>query len=80
MSTSPIGYKKTLILVIDNDENLPESRLSQSKIIAFNKDDGKPKWTISRPHHRSGWSTPTIWNNAKNDELIVLGNERVPQL
>jgi outer membrane protein assembly factor BamB len=77
MSTSPIGYKKTLILVIDNDENLPKSRLSQSKIIAFNKDDGKPKWTISRPHHRSGWSTPTIWNNGKNDELIVLGNERV---
>ena len=77
MSTSPISYKKTLILVIDNDENLPGSRLSKSKIIAFNKDDGTAKWTISRPHHRSGWSTPTIWNNGKNDELIVLGNERV---
>ena len=77
MSTSPIGYKKTLILVIDNDSNLPGSKLSQSKIIAFNKHDGKPKWSISRPHHRSGWSTPTIWYKDKKDELIVLGNETV---
>ena len=77
MSTSPIGYKQTIILVIDNDSNLPGSRLSQSKIIAFNKDNGQSKWSVSRPHHRSGWSTPTIWHKEKNDELIVLGNERV---
>ncbi|MED5587025.1 MAG: PQQ-binding-like beta-propeller repeat protein [Verrucomicrobiota bacterium] len=77
MSTSPIAYKDTVILVIDNDKNLPRSRLSQSKIVAFHKDTGKVVWETGRPHHRSGWSTPIIWNQGAGKELVVLGNGNV---
>lgn len=77
MSTSPIGYKNTVILVIDNDSNLLKSKLSQSKIVAFKKDDGVVAWKAQRPHHRSGWSTPMIWKHGEDEELIVLGNGRV---
>ena len=27
-----------------------------------------------RPFHRSGWSTPTIWEHDRGKELVVLGN------
>lgn len=77
MSTSPISYGGNIIMVLDNDANLPGSRLSQSKIVAFNKDNGKTVWEIPRPLHRSGWSTPMIWQNNQGTDLVVLGNGRV---
>ena len=77
MSTSPIAYGDLLILVLDNDANLSGSRLSQSKIVAFNQADGNVAWEIPRPFHRSGWSTPMIWNHDNGTELVVLGNGRV---
>ena len=77
MSTSPIAYKNMVILVIDNDKNLEKSRLSQSRIIAFKKDTGEVAWEANRPHHRSGWSTPIIWDHGSGKELVVLGNGRV---
>ena len=77
MSTSPITYKNTVILVIDNDSNLLKSKLSQSKIVAFRKDTGEVAWETRRPHHRSGWSTPMIWKHGSVEELVVLGNGRV---
>jgi len=73
-SSSPIGYGKHLILVLDDDNNLPSSRLSRSKVIAFNKADGKIVWESARPFHRSGWSTPVVWKQDSGDELVVLGN------
>jgi len=77
MSTSPILHGEHLILVLDNDENLPGSRLSQSKIVAFDKTNGEIAWEIPRPFHRSGWSTPMIWEHSEGTELVVLGNGRV---
>ena len=76
-STSPIAYKDMLILVLDNDANLEKSKLSQSKIIALNRETGDPVWEAQRPFLRSGWSTPTIWNHKEGDELVVLGHGRV---
>ena len=76
-STSPIGYKDTVILVLDNDANLPKSRVSQSKVVAFKKVDGSMSWETPRPFHRSGWSTPIILNQGKTEELVVLGNGRL---
>jgi outer membrane protein assembly factor BamB len=77
MSTSPIAYRNLVILVLDNDANLPNSRLSQSKIVAFRQSNGEVVWEIPRPFHRSGWSTPIIWQHSQGTELIVLGNGRV---
>jgi outer membrane protein assembly factor BamB len=77
MSTSPIVHGKHLIMVLDNEANLPGSRLSQSKIVAYDKTNGDVAWEIPRPFHRSGWSTPMIWKHDLSTELVVLGNGRV---
>jgi len=73
-SSSPIEYGNLIILVLDDDNNLPRSRLSRSRVIALNKADGKIAWETARPFHRSGWSTPVVWNRDSGDELVVLGN------
>lgn len=77
MATSPIGHEDSLILVLDNDANLPGSRLSQSKILAVKKSTGEIAWETPRPLHRSGWSTPMIWSHGDGKDLVVLGNGRV---
>lgn len=76
-STSPIGYGDNLILVVDNDANLPDSKLSQSRILALKKSTGELVWETARPLQRSGWSTPTIWTHADGDDLVVLGSGRL---
>jgi outer membrane protein assembly factor BamB len=76
-SSSPIVHGDLLILVIDNDANLPGSRLSRSKIIALNKSTGRLVWETLRPFQRSGWSTPTIWTHEGGQELVVPGNGRL---
>ncbi len=74
MATSPIAYEGKLILVLDSDENLPDSKLSQSKLVAFQQSTGEPAWETARPFVRSGWSTPAIWEHAGGKELVVLGS------
>ncbi|MEA3367726.1 MAG: PQQ-binding-like beta-propeller repeat protein, partial [Planctomycetota bacterium] len=77
VATSPIGHGDSLILVLDNDANLPGSRLSQSKLLAVKKSTGETAWETPRPFHRSGWSTPTIWTHGGGKDLVVLGSGRV---
>lgn len=77
MSTSPISFRNTIILVLDNDANLPDSKLSQSKVVAFDKATGEVSWETPRPFNRSGWSTPTILDYDGGSELVVLGHGRV---
>jgi len=69
MSTSPVIHKNLVILVLDDDSNMPESQLSRSKIIALRKDTGELVWETARPLHRSGWSTPTIWTHPRVNAL-----------
>jgi len=76
-STSPIAYRDLLILVIDDDANLEKSKLSRSRVVAFNRTTGDLAWETARPFLRSGWSTPTIWKHKDGDELVVLGHGRV---
>ena len=71
---SPIVYNEMLILVVDDDANLPDSKVSRSKILAVNKKDGSTIWQRHRPFHRSGWSTPAIFEKIGGAELVVLGN------
>ena len=77
MATSPIGHGDSLILVLDNEANLPGSRLSQSRILAVKKSTGETAWETPRPFHRSGWSTPMIWSHGDGKDLVVLGSGRV---
>ncbi len=76
-ATSPIALGDNAILVLDNDENLKDSKLSQSKVVAFKKSTGEPVWETARPLVRSGWSTPAIWEHSGGRELVVLGTGRV---
>ena len=73
-STSPIAFRDLILLVLDDDHNLPNSRLSRSKILAVQKATGETAWETARPFHRSGWSTPVLWKQADRTELVVLGN------
>ena len=77
MSSSPILHGDLLILVVDDDADMKDSRLSRSKILALNRSTGEPAWETPRPFHRSGWSTPTIWKHDDGVELVVLGNGRL---
>ena len=76
-ATSPIGHGDHLILVVDNDANLPDSKLSQSRILALKRSMGELVWETARPFQRSGWSTPTIWTHADGEDLVVLGSGRL---
>lgn len=76
VSTSPILHDGKLLLVLDDDKNLPGSKLSRSKLIAFNAANGKKVWETARPYSRSGWSTPIIWQHEGGTEVAVLGNGR----
>jgi outer membrane protein assembly factor BamB len=77
VSTSPILHEDRLFLVLDDDENLPDSQLSRSRVIALDRATGQPLWETPRPYHRGAWSTPMIWNHAGGPDLVVLGNGRV---
>lgn len=75
-STSPVSHGENLYLVIDNQENLPGSKLSKSKLYAIDKATGNTVWETGRPFNRSGWSTPTVWQHSKGTEIVVLGSSR----
>lgn len=77
VSTSPILHADLVILVLDDDANLPESQLSRSRVIALDRATGEPRWETARPHQRSAWSTPMIWRHETGSDLVVLGNGRV---
>lgn len=77
MATSPIAYKQTVILVLDDNAELPDSELRQSRMLAVRKSNGDTVWETPRPLHRSGWSTPMIWSHAEGQDLVVLGSGRV---
>ncbi len=77
LTTSPIGHGDNLILVLDDDANLPDSKLSRSRVIALNRATGSLVWETSRPFLRSGWSTPIIWQHEGGEDLVVLGSGRV---
>jgi len=77
VATSPILHEQRLILVLDDDANLPHSRLSRSAVIALDKATGEPLWETPRPYQRGVWSSPMIWKHHHGTDLVVLGNGRV---
>ena len=77
VATSPILHGQRLILVLDDDADLPGSRLSRSMVIALDKTTGEPVWETPRPYNRGAWSSPMIWKHDSGTELVVPGNGRV---
>jgi outer membrane protein assembly factor BamB len=77
VATSPIAYGDRVFLALDDDANLPDSRLSRSKVIALGNVTGETVWETPRPYNRGGWSSPMIWTHEGGRDLVVLGNGRV---
>lgn len=77
VATSPILHDSHLILVLDDDANLPGSKLSRSKVMALNCASGEVLWETARPYNRGVWSTPMIWTHEHGTDLVVSGNGRV---
>ena len=77
MASSPIVFGEMVIMVLDDDRNLPGSKLSRSRVVAYEKATGKEAWKTSRPFSRSGLSTPIIWYHKVGTDLVVLGDGRL---
>ena len=77
MASSPVGFGEMVIMVLDDDRNLPGSKLSRSRVVAYEKATGKEAWKTARPFSRSGWSTPIIWYHKVGTDLVVLGDGRL---
>ncbi len=63
-STSPLLFKNTLYLQIDNEDH--------SFLIALDTESGKEKWRVPR-NEKTNWSTPVIWKNKVRTELVTSG-------
>jgi len=63
-STSPVLYKNTLYMQIDNEDN--------SFLAALDAETGDEKWRVQRDE-KSNWSTPLIWKNKFRTELVTGG-------
>ena len=61
VSTSPFLHEQLLILLLVDDANLPDSKLSRSKVIALYNATGQSVWETARPYNRGAWSKPMIW-------------------
>jgi len=77
VATSPILHGPRLILVLDDDANLKDSKLSRSKVMALDCATGEALWETARPYNRGVWSSPMIWTHESGAELVVSGNGRV---
>jgi outer membrane protein assembly factor BamB len=77
VATSPILHGQRLILVLDDDANLEDSKLSRSRVIALDRGTGESIWETPWPYNRGVWSTPMIWQHEHGADLVVLGNGRV---
>ena len=65
-ATSPLLYKNTLYLQIDNEEN--------SFMVALDAPSGEEQWRIQRAE-KTNWSTPVIWKNKVRTELVTGGKK-----
>ena len=65
-SSSPILYKDMLIMQFDNEEN--------SQVFALDKKSGDEIWRTKRDE-KSTWSTPYIWKNKIQTELVTGGKK-----
>jgi outer membrane protein assembly factor BamB len=61
---SPTLFRDRLYVVNDNEE--------QSYLLALNRTNGQEVWRVARDE-KSNWSTPFVWENEKDVEIITPG-------
>ena len=67
-AASPVLHRDRLYLVNDNDE--------QSYLLALDKLSGKEAWRVDRDE-KSNWSTPYVWENGQQTEIVTPGTDKV---
>lgn len=65
---SPVVHDGRLYVVVDTDD--------QSYIAALSGETGAEVWRTDRDEG-SNWSTPYIWENAQQTEIVTLGTDKV---
>jgi len=68
-ASSPIVYDDSVILNCDHD--------GESFLLALDKTTGRVKWRTSRPHAPPSYSTPILWRDADQTQIIIAGTKRV---
>lgn len=67
-AASAVLYRDRLYLVNDNEE--------QSYLLALDMRTGKEAWRVDRDE-KSNWSTPYVWENEKQTEIVTPGTGNV---
>lgn len=64
-SSGPVVTGGKVFIQIDNE--------TDSHLVALNTSDGSEAWRAERPDEVSNWSTPVVWQNSQQTELVVGG-------
>lgn len=68
--TSPILCNDLIVLANDTDEG-------GSRLLAFKRSSGELAWEAPRPLFTAGWSTPILWSEAGQPEIVLLGSKKL---
>ena len=69
-ATSPIIFDGKVILQRDGNS-------TDSELLAVDATTGAVAWKTARPLLRESWSTPVVWGQDGQDEIITVGNGRL---
>jgi outer membrane protein assembly factor BamB len=67
-AASPVLHGERLYILNDNNE--------QSYLLALDKHTGKELWRVERDE-KSNWSTPFLWQNGQQTEIVTAGTGAV---
>jgi len=68
--TSPILCNDLIVLANDTDEG-------GSRLLAFKRNSGELAWEAPRPLFTAGWSTPILWSQGGQSEIVLLGSKKL---
>jgi outer membrane protein assembly factor BamB len=67
--TSPVLAQGMVIISCDEDQH--------PYLLAVEGETGKTIWRQEREVKRAGWSTPVLWKHGEQEELVVIGSEKL---
>jgi len=68
-ASSPILCGGSVILNCDHD--------GESSLLALDKETGHVKWRTARPHAPPSYSTPILWRDGDQTQIIIAGSGRL---
>jgi len=68
-AASPTLHGDRLYIVNDN--------VTESFLVALDKNTGEELWRVSRPERGQNWATPFVWENEQRTEVVTAGTQGV---